>query len=210
MIEATQDLLEPTRAALAPLLGVALAGLRRHRAEQAAYAPHARDIARTVAEMLNSAGEEAGPAGRAVDDGDEDAWAAFGLLLDPGDQIDDNIASAVSGRSVALDGAQGQYCVFTTAYDREVAAGTLVRPEQLKELRARLDERIAGVGLILAHLARDLKALLAVPARDGWDRGQEDGLIDGRRLAQLISSPTERRLFRAERQEPAANCLVIT
>ena len=58
----------------------------------------------------------------------------------------------------------------------------------------------------LAHLARDLKALLAVPSRDGWDSGQEEGLIDGRRLAQLISSPTERRLFRSERSTPAAFC----
>jgi hypothetical protein len=34
--------------------------------------------------------------------------------------------------------------------------------------------------------------------RDGWDSGLETGHVDGRRLAQLISAPGERRLFRAE------------
>ena len=74
--------------------------------------------------------------------------------------------------------------------------------------RERIDQRIAGLGVNVAHLARDLKALLAVPARDGWDGGQEEGHIDGRRLAQLVASPTERRLFRTERDEARADCLM--
>jgi len=49
---------------------------------------------------------------------------------------------------------------------------------------------------------------LAVPVRDGWDGAQEEGHIDGRRLAQLIATPTERRLFRTERREPVADCIV--
>src|SRR2546423_984210 len=60
----------------------------------------------------------------------------------------------------------------------------------------------------LPRLARELKALLALPVRDGWDGSQEEGYIDGRRLAQLVASPTERRLFRVERHEPVADCLV--
>ena len=36
----------------------------------------------------------------------------------------------------------------------------------------------------------------------------EEGRIDGRRLAQLIASPTERRLFRSERVEPQADCVL--
>ena len=89
-----------------------------------------------------------------------------------------------------------------------MAAASLVRAEMLKEYRERLDKRIAGLGVNIAHLARDLKALLARPARDGWDGGQEEGHVDGRRLAQLIASPTERRLFRTEREEARADCLV--
>ena len=39
--ERMQDAVEATRASIAPLLGHSLAGLRRHRADQAAYAEHA-------------------------------------------------------------------------------------------------------------------------------------------------------------------------
>jgi cobaltochelatase CobT len=44
--------------------------------------------------------------------------------------------------------------------------------------------------------------------RDGWDDGHEAGHIDGRRLAQIVASPAERRLFRIERQEPAVAVVV--
>lgn len=40
-----------------------------------------------------------------------------------------------------------------------------------------------------ARLARELKQLLARPVQDGWDSGQEEGRLDGRRIAQLIASP---------------------
>jgi cobaltochelatase CobT len=60
----------------------------------------------------------------------------------------------------------------------------------------------------VARLARELGAVLAEPTRDGWDSGKEEGHIDGRVLAQLISSPTERRLFRTERVEPVTDALV--
>ena len=83
-------------------------------------------------------------------------------------------------------------------------AATLVRKEVRIGYREQLDGCIAAAGINLGHLARDLQALLAVPVRDGWDGGQ----IAGRRLAQLIASPTERRLFRFERREPVADCIV--
>lgn len=207
VVEATQDLLEATRAALAPVLGVAMAGLRRQRAHQAEYAQHALDIARTLATMLNGGAAFTNSETPQDEVNQTDPWAAFSALLDPGDELDESVATAVSGRSLVLEGHAG-YRVFTTAYDREVKSTALVRPEQLRELRQRLDECIVECGVNVGHLARDLKALLAIPARDGWDNGQEQGLIDGRRLAQLISSPTERRLFRSERSSPGANCRV--
>jgi cobaltochelatase CobT len=196
-----------TRAALAPSLGSALAGLKRHRTDQTAYAEPAASIALHVAAMLEAGDEDE----RARDDGDDattDPWAAFSLLLDNVDSIDDTVATAMSGPSRVLDAAAGRYRVFTTAYDREVAAAGLVRAEVLLEARERLDARIAEVGVNLARLARELKALLAVPVHEGWDSAQEQGLIDGRRLGQLIASPTERRLFRSPRIEALAACRV--
>ncbi len=203
VVEATDDLLEATRAAIGPSIGADLAGLRRTRAEQAPYARHALNIARTIAAMVHSTDAET-PA----DDSADDDWAAFNLVLDHDDELEDDVARAVSGHSRALDEAADGYRVFTRAYDSELDAASLVRAALLKEYRERLDRGIAELGINLAHMTRDLKALLARPVRDGWDDGQEEGHVDGRRLAQLIASPTERRLFRTEREDRQADCVV--
>lgn len=206
VVEETEDMLEATRFALAPLIGHALAGLRRDRTDQAAYAVHARAIARTVAAMLHEAGEDASNAAR--DPHVDDKRSVFSLVADMDQEIIERFTTAESGRSAVLDDAGGTYRVFTTAYDREHDAATLARKEVLAGHREKLDRRIAAQGVNIARLARELRALLADPVRDGWDGGQEEGLIDGRRLAQLVASPTERRLFRTERTEPVADCIV--
>lgn len=207
VLDETEDLMEATRAALSPLIGHALAGLRRDRHDQAAYAAHALAIARTIGQMLRGDGTEPAGERRAGDEADAER-AAFSLLMDLDAQVSERFTSAVSGRSRVLEESADGYRVYTTAYDREQHAAALVRPELLREYRETLDARIDGQGLNVARLARELRALLARPAHDGWDSAQEEGRIDGRRIAQLISSPTERRLFRSERIEPLADCAV--
>ena len=206
VVEATEDRIEATRFALAPRIGRSLAGLRRTRTDQAAYATHARAIAAEVAAMLRQAGDGE-PGDDASDDAkrDDEARSVFGLLMVEGGAANERFASAVSSRSVALDEAAGHYRVFTEAFDREVAAASLARPEVLAGYRAQLDRRIAAQGVNVARLARELRALLAAPVEDGWDGAQEEGRIDGRTLARLVATPAERRLFRRERVEPRAD-----
>jgi cobaltochelatase CobT len=206
VVEETEDLLEATRAALAPALGPALGVLRRARTDQAAYAPAALEIAQIVAAMLRADapnGEE-DEASRTSDLAA--ARSVFGLIIEHDGAANERFATAVSGASRVLGDDAGAYRIYTTAYDREHAATELARPEALEAYRARLDERIAAQGVHVAKLARELGALLSTPRHDGWDSGQEEGRIDGRRLAGLIASPTERRLFRSERIEPVADC----
>jgi cobaltochelatase CobT len=207
VVEETEGLIEATRMAIAPVIGSDLAGLRRQRADQAAYAQHAIAIARAVADMVHAADEADDDRRDEAEDADKPNPLALWMDLEAGDD-DDGIAAVVSGNSRVLEASDTGYRVFTTAYDQELKAASLVRPAMLKEYRERLDRRIAGQGVNIPRLARELKALLALPVRDGWDGSQEEGYIDGRRLAQLIASPTERRLFRVERHEPVADCLV--
>ena len=209
VLEAIAGIIEHTRAALAPALGEHLAGLRASRADQGAYAVHARAIARHVGTALRELDEEQGEgAGEPDDERDPDGRSGLRLMFESGGDEGSALATAASGRSGVLDAAPEGYRVFTTAYDREVEAASLVRAALLTELRERLDRRVAGQGVHLPRLARELKALLAAPTRDGWDGAQESGRVDGRRLAQLVTSPTERRLFRVEREEPVADCLM--
>jgi len=216
-VEPDEGLLEATRASLGPALGVPLAGLRRHVAEQAAYAPHALAIAAHVAQMLanaaTEAGEEDGVRLDADDEGEEDdnASVAFNLWIEPPDaSFEERAALAASGRSPLLEAPGERYRVFTTAHDREAAATTLARAAQLEQLRAELDARIEAARLNLAHIARGFQALLAQPTVDGWQGALEEGRIDGARLARLVASPTERRLFRSERIEPRADSTLLT
>lgn len=207
--EAVEDLMEATRAGIAPLLGHGLAGLRRARHDQAAYAELALQIVRAVAQRLEDAAgnEESDASG---DGRDVDERLVFGLSMDPEDldEAAGTMAEVQPGRSGVLDAAPHGYRVFTCAYDCELRPAERVRKPQLDAYRQRLDARVLAQGLNIARLSRELHALLAAPADDGWAHAQEEGLVDGRRLAQLIASPTERRLFRHELREPLADCVV--
>jgi cobaltochelatase CobT len=199
----TEDLIEATRAALAPSLGHALAGLRRHRAHQAAYAVHALAIAREVGERLRSAQADAA-APRDGPDAEAAARAAFGLAVEEDPQGGQGGALA-SQQGVAAAGATAQaYRVFTRAYDREWPAAALARPPRLREWRGQLDRRVAALGIPVARLAREIQAMFALPQPGGWESAREEGRIDGRALARLVASPRERRLFRDTPLQPQA------
>ncbi len=206
--EALEDLMEATRAGIAPLLGHALAPLRRARHDQPAFALHALQLADAVAGLLEQEG--GGPvAGHADTSHEHDERVAFGFLVELDDQPEaDAAATVVPGSSRVLLGSASGYRIYTTDYDRVLRPAAHMRRAQLDEFRQRLDGLVAAQGLNLNRLARQLQAALSRPARDDWASAQEEGLIDGRALAQLVASPTERRLFRQELQEPQADATV--
>ncbi len=203
--EHTEDLLEPTRGALATLLGHDLAGIRRHRFDQAAFAVHALSIASVIAESINTARSERIDRDDEIDN--DEARAIFNALLDSEETESESVGVADSGASKVLLHSDREYRIYTSKYDRVVDAETLVRKKLLRELRVHLDQIIAAQGINIPRLSRLLAALLAIPQRDGWSFAEEEGYIDGRRLAQLVSSPQERRLFRRELHQPHARCM---
>ena len=209
VVEATEDAIEATRMSIVRSLGHGLAGLRRQRFDQAAYAEHALSIARMVAGML-AAYDLENVAG--ADDSDtepDDQPLDFNLWMDfDGEDGDEGFNTASAGSSRTLAESGGIYRVFTVEFDTETDAATLVRAAALQEYRERLDWGIEKQGLSIARLARELNAVLATPVRDGWLHGQEEGYIDGRQLSQLITSPSERRLFRVEQHAPVAESAV--
>lgn len=200
VVGGADDVIEATRTALAPMLGPALAGLRRERFAQRAYAGHALAIARVVARSLPD--EETAGVKRAR------TAPRFSLWFDFDPAPEEVLGLAGSGDSRTLADAGGGYRAFTTAYDTERAAAGLVRPALLEEYRQRLDRAGAALGLNAGWLARELQAALARPVRDGWSDGAEEGVLDARRLAQLVASPAERRLFRQDRRLPRSDCAV--
>jgi len=205
---AVEDLLESTRAGIGPMIGVDMAAMRQKRHDQRAYAEHALNIARWVAEMFEANAEEDENSKALAEDGEDIERAAFRLVMQVGKSMPEQMASVVTGRSRVFESSQDRYQVFTRAHDREQPASALARSGELQQLREQLDQHIAAQHIHLPRLVRALHALLARPQREGWDSALEEGLVDGRRLSLLISSPTERRLFRQERQTPLADSVV--
>lgn len=209
VVEATEDAIEATRMSIVRSLGHGLAGLRRQRFDQATYAEHALSIAHTVAGMLAAYDQEDITAENDSDTEPDDKPLDFNLWMDfEGEGEEDGFTAASSGNSRSLAESGDVYCVFTDEFDTEAQAIDLVRPALLQEYRERLDQRIEKQGLSVARLARELNAVLATPVRDGWQGGLEEGYIDGRQLTQLITSPSERRLFRQEQYAPVSDSAV--
>jgi len=199
--EEAEDLIEATRAALAPTLGEALAGLRRQRHDQAAYAQHALALARQVAALLQSADGTEGDAAESSKDAEAAARAAFGLPLQEPAPAEGEAGSAAVA-AARSEVAPVDYCIHTRAYDRELDAARLARPERLRELRTLLDRGVAALGLHPGRLARELRALFALPQEGDWQGALEEGRLDGRALARLVASPAERHLFRDRPPRP--------
>jgi cobaltochelatase CobT len=211
VLEDTEHLIEATRAAIVPTIGIHLAGLRRHRFDQRAYARDACELAQQVAAMLEQARDALASDSEDKASEPDDALMSCSLWTDFDFDSAESDEAAAGGAATARRGVPGTspgYRAYTTQYDREVRAGTLVRPALLREYREKLDERIAASRINVARIARVLQVALAVRARDGWSFGEEEGRIDGRRLAQLISSPGERRVFTQDRIRPRGDCVV--
>ena len=205
VVEETEDMLEYTRFALAPLIGTELSGLRRRRTDQRAYAALARSIAEKVAGMLAVAVAEQLDSADDVHRGSRNGFSLF-----VGNEGDDrrHVGTAPHGSSPVLAGAEQGYHVFTREYDRELTMAQLVRPSQLLEYRERLDDQVDRAGVNVRHIGSQLRHVLTEPDHEGWDADREEGLVDGRSLTRLITSPTDHRLFRSSRVEPVPDCIV--
>ncbi|MEH6457984.1 MAG: hypothetical protein V7749_16770 [Cocleimonas sp.] len=207
VLEETEDLLEATRAGIAPIIGPSLYGMKKTKHDQAAFAEHALELASKFKHLVLSEGG-------GEDDEDLDAIMDeidipdFKLLVsfDNGDSY--NIGDVTVGESKAWDESDAQYKIFTTQYDKIQYAEKFIRSSFLKEMRPVLDERVSKQGINIPAIARKLKHTFATPQRDDWDYAETQGYIDGRRLSQVISSPTERRVFKNIRHQPHSDCVL--
>ncbi len=211
VVEETEDLIEATRAAVVPALGTALAGMRRTRGDQRAFAEHALAAAELVAGMLR---DDARRAGLAENDGRESAESVrdgFSLLLDFEDEapLQEGGHAGTGGARPGADEARAPaYAAFTTRYDRELRAATLARQASLQAWRERLDRRIVEGGINPVRVARTLSSAFAIPAAEGWSSGEEEGRLDRSRLAQLACAGGQPRIFRQSRWQPRTDAVL--
>ena len=192
--EAQQDLLEATRAGMASEIGAELYALRRQRDDQQAYARTAAQLAAKIS--ANLAAETALDAREQKPE--RDHRSLFSLLLTPDAQQEEGFDVAPAGQSRVFDQHQSSYRVFTRRYDRVELAATRVRRAELKQFRQQMDEDRAALSIGVAQLAKLFRRIFRIPQDDGWVFGQEEGILDGRTLSQLVASPAETRIFRQD------------
>lgn len=206
--EEVAGLIEATRANISPLIGKPFYQLAKCREHQSVFAPHALEIANTIAEL---AGMEL------TDDSEiESAMERNSVILGPdwdGQDVDasDGAGGIGGGAAVAQESGldlAGDYCVFSTDYDSQVSGSNLYRAAQLDTLRTELDKQVAGQAVSVTRLALRLQKLFAAPEIDGWLFGQDEGVLDGRRLSQLVSNPAYGQIFRKDRLQPVNDTVV--
>ena len=206
--ELVEDQIEGTRAMISPVIGAALKGLKEFRDDQAAFVVPALSMARAISEMVTNESESGSVAS-------EQAMSALFIPPEWGENDPSDGEILTGGVSVPVDRAErdeldrvGGYHVFTRERDVEIQAATLYPVDTRRELRSVLDEQIAAQSVSAFTLARRLQRLFLGWERDGWRHGEEEGLLDGTRLSQIIANPTNRSVFRQERFRPVAPAVV--
>lgn len=186
--EVTEGLIESTRFALIPLLGDHLAGIRKHREMQETFAQHAIAIAERVAGLVAERTAH-WQRGRAPD-------PRLAVLVDFDSANEETAPGAPTADAATATAGAGGYRVFTSSYDREERAESVVRPELLARYRERLDRRVADSAVPVGKMARRLHDLLAAPHDEDWRGRQEEGHLDAGALTRLVTSSTDRAVFR--------------
>lgn len=201
--EEVEGLIESTRFRLGPLIGEELAALRGLRHDQAGYAEKALVIAEVAAEIARSLDGEASDHRTAQD--------AQRLMLPRQHNADERYVEAGSAGSGAAEEGAGdnRYHVFCRDYDREVSGREVVPLDaRRRRLREELDRLVQAQAVSVPRLAQRLRSLFSTPEQSGWNFGEEDGYLDGRRLSQIVSNPAYSRIFRQRRVTPRADTVV--
>ncbi len=210
--ETAEALIEATRANLGPIIGKSLYRLKALKHDQRAFAEPAIQISEALEQLVINANDDIEDS-RTLSD-------RHSIVLPPGwndDGVDGELES--EGIGVGLDASIseasaeqleriGDYRVFTKEFDVEVRSVDLFDANKRLQLRQQLDKLVLAQAVSVPRLARELQLLLATPQRDGWLFGQDEGMVDARRLGQIVSNPENRHIFVQDRQQLKSDAVV--
>jgi cobaltochelatase CobT len=121
---------------------------------------------------------------------------------------DDSDGSVGSGAIMRGGMMETPYRAFNTAYDRVVNASDLVDHAELAELHLKLEAELGSIRPVVARLAKRLLRVLMARQTRHWRFDLEEGVIDGSRLAALVSSRGTARPFKEEGESPFPSTVV--
>lgn len=208
--ETIEETIEATRWNLAETVGKPVRAMTMVTHSQQEFSEHALSIAHIVNAMIEDA---SGP-----DDQPDDVNQTARILsnakllnlqwLDADGLSLEQRFAVSSAKEISHPKKEYEYQVYNRAYDKEVRAEKIIRLAQLKKMRIQLDKHIRQQSINSHRVARYLQQLVASPAIAGWSFGEEEGYLDASRLARLVTSPNDHKLFRKLDHKPNADCIV--
>jgi len=81
------------------------------------------------------------------------------------------------------------YQIFTTDYDEVIEPLDLTSKDELKQLRAQLDDQLHPMRALIGKLANRLQRLLMAQQQRHWQFDVEEGILNTSRLARIIADP---------------------
>ena len=90
------------------------------------------------------------------------------------------------------------YKVYTREFDEYVAAEDLCDPEELIQLRKKLDQQLYHLQGMVSKLANRLQRLLMAKQTRSWEFDLEEGILDTARLTRVATNPTHPLSFKVE------------
>ena len=197
--EEVDSIIEMPRARLGRLIGHALQQLPGHMQDQAAYAADALEIARLLTELAEASEFADGTAGSAryqmlaplewldLDTSQDDGMSGIAVSALPANERDQTLHEL------------GDYRAFTTDYDVEQQGSELYPLAQRRRARTELDQLVQAQAVSAHRIALRLRRLFGTFEPDEWRFGVDEGIVDGRRLPQLIANPMAREVFQRPR-----------
>jgi cobaltochelatase CobT len=104
------------------------------------------------------------------------------------------------------------YRVYTKKYDEIVPASALASHQELNHLRQQLDHKLVQFQSLTTRLASKLQRLLLAKQARQWIFDEDEGVIDNRRLARVVTQPGYERLYKREKDTEFRDtvvCLLI-
>lgn len=100
------------------------------------------------------------------------------------------------------------YRVYTRDFDEYVAAEDLCDPDELLQLRKKLDQQLYHLQGMVSKLANRLQRLLMAKQTRSWEFDLEEGILDTARLTRVATNPMHPLSFKAEHDSDFKDTIV--
>ena len=178
------EVIEATRANLAPMIGHALVTLKRTRQDQIAYAIEAKHLIQQVSKLLTNEQKTHKHQHSRKQKLQLKLWLNNTILINEHDFDDAANHSFYQNAS----SAPYHYKVYTRDFDQICTAQSLVRETLLKALRQNMDDELNSNKINQKPLTAILSHFAATKYQIKPRYGCEEGYLDPHRLTQVITS----------------------